>query len=346
MSSAANAVDRAAERLAADRRQLAEAQRAGDQTQIATLESSVANDETSLASAKSSRTQAKQTRDKTLLADSQAIQTQDGQVASAQDTLTSQKAQRDANAQPARQGAVDSAQAQVDSAQVSVDEARTTLAHTTLRAPVDGTVVDIAAVAGQSSSAAGASSSAASSTGSGSSAGDTGSTGTDSATSSSGLVTLAAVDAKQISASVAEADVVKVKSGQQASVQFPASGRTLTGTVTTIAAQSSVTSNVVQYAVTVSLPSAGPSIRLGQTADVTITTSRHDDALYVPTSAVSTADGHATVTRRVNGADSVVEVETGFGCGHGGVLPRLRAPQTRECPASSTRSTRYNLCSY
>ncbi len=107
--------------------------------------------------------------------------------------------------------------------------------------------------------------------------------------------------------------MVKVKSGQSTAVQFPASGRTLSGKVTAIDAESSVTNNVVQYTVTVSLPSADAAIRLGQTADVTITTSRHADTLYVPTSAVTTtADGHAAVTRRANGTDSVVEVQTGL----------------------------------
>ena len=68
-------------------------------------------------------TQAKQTRDKTLLADRQAIQTQQGQVYTAEDALTTQQAQRAANQQPAREGAVDSAQAQIDNAQVAVDKA-------------------------------------------------------------------------------------------------------------------------------------------------------------------------------------------------------------------------------
>jgi HlyD family secretion protein len=94
---------------------------------------------------------------------------------------------------------------------------------------------------------------------------------------------------------------------------FPASTQTLAGKVTAIDAESAVTNNVVQYKVTVSLPTAGPSIRLGQTADVTITTARHANTLYVPTSAVSTtADGRSTVTRRANGTDSVVEVKTGL----------------------------------
>lgn len=315
VSSADSAVGDAEDLLAADQRKLSSAQRAGDQTQISTLQSTVAQDRSSVASAKTSLKQAKQTRDKTLLMDRQAVQTQDGQVDSARDTLTSQKAQRKANAQPPRKGAVDSAQAQVRSAQVSVDSAKTDLANTTLRAPVAGTVVDIAAVVGQSSSSAGASStgSSAGTTGSGTGAAASTGTGTASAGGSSGLVTLATTDAKQVSASVAEADVVKVKAGQSAAVQFPAFGSTLSGKVTSIDSQSTVTDNVVQYKVTVSLPTAGSTIRLGQTADLTITTSRHAGTLYVPTSAVTTtADGHATVTRRANGTDSVVEVQTGL----------------------------------
>ena len=104
-----------------------------------------------ITSAQTALTQAKQNRAKVLLADRHAIATQQGQVASAQDTLDSQQAQRSSNEQPARRGAVESAQAQIDNAQVAVDKAQVAVKQTTLRAPVDGTVADISAVVGQSS---------------------------------------------------------------------------------------------------------------------------------------------------------------------------------------------------
>jgi multidrug efflux pump subunit AcrA (membrane-fusion protein) len=126
------------------------------------------------------------------------------------------------------------------------------------------------------------------------------------------MVTLVNDQAKQITAAVAEADIVKVKAGQKASVTFPASSKTLSGKVTSVARQSTVSNNVVQYDVAVSLPTADSSIRLGQTGNVTITTASHSNVLYVPTSAVTTTGTTSTVTRRQDGTDVTVVVETGL----------------------------------
>jgi multidrug efflux pump subunit AcrA (membrane-fusion protein) len=79
-----------------------------------------------------------------------------------------------------------------------------------------------------------------------------------------------------------------------------------------VAAQSTVSNNVVQYDVAVSLPTADASVRLGQTGNVTITTGSHVDVLYVPTSAITTSGSVSTVTRRVDGVDSIVQVQTGL----------------------------------
>ena len=198
---------------------------------------------------------------------------------------------------------------QIDNAQVAVDEAQDTLDETTLRAPAAGTVADITAVKGQSSGSTSSSSSG--SSGSSSSSSST-SSSTSSSSTTSGLVTLTDLDKKQIKASVAEADVTKVKVGQKVSVVFAATSATLPGTVTAIATQDTVTNNVVTYAVTVTLDGKASSVRIGQSASMTITTGTATDVLVAPSSAITTVGDRSTVTRRVNGVDSPVVVETGL----------------------------------
>ncbi len=325
--SAQSSLDAAEQQLSDDQKALTEAknslaaaQAAGDtaaatraQTTITQLQTSIATDQTTIDSAKSGLTQAQQTRDKTLLGGRQAIKTQQGQVNTAEDALAAQKAQRSANRQPARPGAVASAQAQIDNARIAVDKAERAVRDSTVRAPVDGTVADVTAVVGQSSSTAGGST-ASGASGSGATAGGStaGGGATSSGSSGSGLVTLVDASVQQVTAAVAEADIVKVTAGQAASVSFPASGTTVKGSVLSVATQSTVSDNVVQYDVAVSLPGGSSAIRLGQTADVSITTGSHPDVLYVPTSAITTSGSTSSVTRRVGDTDAVVQVETGL----------------------------------
>jgi multidrug efflux pump subunit AcrA (membrane-fusion protein) len=333
VSDASNALAAAKKQKREDQQDLADAKhamaaakRAGNasevstqQSKINTLQNTLRTDQSSINSAESSLSQAKQTRAKTLLSDRQAIETQAGQVDSAKKTLASEKAQRASNEQGPRKGAVESAQAQIDSAKVSVREAQQTLANTVLRAPVAGTVSKIAAKVGESSGAAAASTTSSSASGAGANSSPSASAGSaaggGSATTGGGsaaLVTLVDLLHKEVVASVAEADVVKVKPGQSSSVLFPASNRTLPGVVTEIDTDSTVVNNVVQYDVTVDLTSAASSIKLGQTASVTITTATHQNVLYVPTSAITVSGDRATVIRRTSGVDSVVEVQPGL----------------------------------
>jgi HlyD family secretion protein len=319
LSAAQSQKRRDADSLTDAKSQLAHDQRAGDtaavtadQSKINTLESTVRNDDSAVNSAEKGVTQATQTQDSTLLKDRQAIDTQVGAVRSAQDTLASQQASAAADQQPARSGAVESAQAQIDSANVTLKEAKQTLADTVLRAPSAGTIGAISAVKGQSSSGSGASSGSTSSS-SGAGGSTSGSTGsTSSSSSGSGLVTLIDLTRKQVLASVAEADTTKLRIGQPVEALFSASGQTARGQVSAIDTESTVTNNVVEYGVTVTLTSDVATVRLGQTAAVTITTATRNNVLSVPTSAVTTVGGRSTVTRRSNNIDTTVVVQTGL----------------------------------
>jgi multidrug efflux pump subunit AcrA (membrane-fusion protein) len=174
----------------------------------------------------------------------------------------------------------------------------------------------ISAVKGESSSGSssgGAAASTSTSTGSGAS-GSTGSTSgsSSSSASSTGLVEIVDTTHLQVTADVAEADIVKVRLGQPATTVFAASNKTVQGRVTAIDTTSTVTNNVVEYGVTITLDASATGLRVGQTATITITTGTRKDALSVPTSALTRAGDRYTVLRRANGADSTVEVQTGL----------------------------------
>ena len=253
-------------------------------------------DATAKANALTTLTNAEHTRDSTLLRDQQSIDTAQGQVASAQASLRSQKASAAVNSQGASSGSVATAKAQVASAQVQVDQAQTALDETVLRAPVAGTVSTLSGVVGQSSSG---------------SAGSSSSTSSASSSSSSGFLTLSSLSELQVTTKVAEADASHVRIGQAATITFSASSTTAQGTVTAIDVSSTVTNNVVEYGVTVTLTDPPKVLKLGQTASVSITTATVENALSVPTTAVTKVGNRATVTVRKDGVDTPTPVTLG-----------------------------------
>ena len=262
-----------------------------------------ATDPTAIAQAQSTLTQAKNTRASTVLRDTQQVQSAQGQVNSATVQLASAKAGAAVDSQPAKDGTVASANAQVASAEVQVATAQTALAQTVLRAPVSGTVSAVNGVVGESSSSTstGASSASASS-----------SSSSSSSSSTSGFIVLSDLSSLQVTTLVAEADATKVKTGQQATITFSATGVTAQGTVTTVDVQDTVSNNVVEYGVTVTLDQADASLRLGQTASVSITTATKSDVLNVPSAAVRTVGDISTVTVRKDGKDTTTVVQIGL----------------------------------
>jgi HlyD family secretion protein len=260
-----------------------------------------ASDSASRASARSALTQAKNTRASTRLKDDQQVQSAAGQVNSAKVALASQRAAAAVDSQGARQGSISSAAAQVASARVQVATAQTTLNQTVLRAPVTGTVASISGVIGESSSGTSNSSSSSSS-----------SSSSTSSTATSGFVVISSLSHLQVTSQVAEADANSVKVGQKATVTFSAANVTANGTVTQLDVEDTVSNNVVEYGVTVSLDDPPASLKLGQTASVSITTGTKTSVLNVPTSAVTTVGTRHSVTVRKNGKDSVVQIQTGL----------------------------------
>jgi multidrug efflux pump subunit AcrA (membrane-fusion protein) len=257
-----------------------------------------AGDPAAKANAKPALTQAQNTRASTLLRDSQQIETARGQLNSAQAALSTTKASNAVDAQPARSGSVKSAEAQVASAEVQVEQAQSTVDQTTLRAPIDGTVVSISGTVGGPSTAGAASSNA--------------STSSTSSSTTSGFLVLSDMSELQVSTYVAEADAGNVEVGQHATVTFPALDVTAAGTVTSIDLASTVNNNVVEYGVTVTLDDPSSDLRLGQTASVNITVGSKADVLYVPSSAITKVGNFSTVVVRKDDGEATTQVGTGL----------------------------------
>lgn len=222
---------------------------------------------------------------------------------------------------------VSSARQQVDSDEDAVVAATTALttandnlASATLKSPATGLVIavngsvgsDVSAGSTSSTSGAGTGS-AASATGTGGAASSSSSTSSSSSSSSSAFVTIADVSRFTVTAAIAEADIADVKIGQKSTITFPAlANATSAATVTAIAPTSTASNSVVTYATTITLTDPPANLRLGQTADVTITTkSSAANALYVPAAAITTANGTSTVKVVKNGKTTSVTVKLG-----------------------------------
>ena len=143
-----------------------------------------------------------------------------------------------------------------------------------------------------------------------------------------------------MTANIAEADAASVKVGQTATITFPATGETATGSVTALSPTSTTSSNVVEYPVTVALAGTPADIHLGATAAVTVTTATAADALSVPSSAISTVStGHTVTVLAADGSQQTVSVEIGL-AGDAGtqVTSGLTEGQQVVLPTSTTTS--------
>ena len=213
-----------------------------------------------------------------------------------------------------------SATGNTTTAQIALQTAETNLADCTVKAPSDGTVTAIGAVVGASAgSGSGATSSAssASSGSGGSGASSGGAAGASSSSSNSGLVTLTDTGHLQVVAGFSESDVANMKVGQAATFTFPAikaaaNAPAVTGTVTAIAATSTTTNGVVTYPVTVSIADPPAAVRLGESADILVTTATAEGALVVPSLAIASTGGRETVTVERNGSEQTVAITTGI----------------------------------
>jgi multidrug efflux pump subunit AcrA (membrane-fusion protein) len=253
-------------------------------------------------------TEAEQARADTLHAGETTIETNKQAVTKAEGDVTAARLTAEANAHPQTPEEIAQAQATVDSAQVDVDTARRGVDETALKAPQAGVVLAVNGEVGESAGGQGSDDSGGSS---GDSGGDSDSA-SDSATSAGdGFVVIANLSELAVTADVPEADAAKLELGQQATISFPGTGTTATGTVTRKDPQSAVSNDVVSYPVRVSLDTAPDGVGVGATANLSVTTGSATDVLKAPTQAITTTGNRSTVTVRRDGVDTTASVRIG-----------------------------------
>jgi HlyD family secretion protein len=268
----------------------------------------------------------------TVVKDNQAIKNAQQQVTNAQLSLQSLKnsnAQKTAAPLPAD---VESNQAAVEQAQVQVTNAQAALDATTLTAPADGTIGAINASVGDTVTAGTTSTSAASSSG-GAGGGGSGSN------ASSGFITLTNLTDLQVVANIDEADAAKVAVNAPATVTLNAlPTKTFAAHVIAVADTSTVSSNVVQYPVTLSLDNSNSTVKPGMTANVTITTAKVDGVLNVESAAVRSAGGTSYVmVLQPDGTQKQVDVVVGLkGDTSTEISGAVKAGELAALPASTT----------
>jgi multidrug efflux pump subunit AcrA (membrane-fusion protein) len=246
----------------------------------------------SVATALSDLSAAARTRATTLLADAQQVRTLIGQAQLAARDLDAAAAAVPSDPSGTQFGPTERAQAGLKQARVEVRKAKADLDDTVLRAPFDGTVLDIAGGVGETPAAAARGSVATSSNPAGNGVVE----GRNAATAS-GFVVLADLTHRAVTARVDEEHIGQVKVGQPAVVTFPATGTVVTGTVSSVALQETVAEHVVYYNVDIDLDDRAATQKLGQTASVVITTGgAQPSGLQVPNAAYSRVGGKTIVS--------------------------------------------------
>jgi macrolide-specific efflux system membrane fusion protein len=211
------------------------------------------------------------------------------------------------------QASLAKAKADKEQADQNVEAAQAAVDATTLKAPIAGTITavngTVGSVTGGSSSGSGGSTGSTGGQGSTSGQGSSSSSSSTSSTSGTGFVDIADLKALQVVAAFAEADAIKVKAGQSATVTLNAApGTTLTASLASVSPVPTTTNGVVSYSATFSLTKLPSNARMGQTANVTVQTAKATNVLYVPSMAITTTGTTSSVTMANGGGSRDVTV--------------------------------------
>lgn len=133
-----------------------------------------------------------------------------------------------------------------------------------------------------------------------------------SSSSSSSAVTISGLNKMSLSMNVSEYDVGKLKAGQSATVTVTALEKDVDATVKSVSstASDSTDGSTAYYSAVLEIPSPVDGMLEGMNATVKVVYQSYEDALLVPTSAVSTQGDSSTVTvQGSDGANKQVSVE-------------------------------------
>jgi RND family efflux transporter MFP subunit len=116
-----------------------------------------------------------------------------------------------------------------------------------------------------------------------------------------------------ISVNVSEIDVTRLKPAMKATITFDSiADKTFTGQVVSVDKIGSTTSGVTNYPVVIRLDTQNEAILSNMSTTANIILEIKENALSVPTSAVTTTDGQSAVRLLKNGREETVVVETGI----------------------------------
>jgi HlyD family secretion protein len=218
-----------------------------------------------------------------------------------------QNAQTTVNNQPAN---VQSAQNSLANAQTAVATAQNNLDNALIKATVSGVVTTISAQVGENVSS----------------------------TSSTGFIVISNTGSMALHGTIGEADVVKLKLNQVATVTVDAVGTAkMTGKVTSLDPVATIASGVPVYGIDVTIDLPNASVRPGMSGTANVIIASSPNTLTVPNLAVKTASGRRYLTLMKDGQpvdsdvtfgisnDTVTEVLTGAQEGDVVVLPQPRA---------------------
>lgn len=194
-----------------------------------------------------------------------------------------------------QQGAIAAAQADLGSKSVSYQQA-----SPTITAPIPGTVSNLGIVPNMTLGTQGSSVSV-------------GTGGSVSSNSNTQTVAVVQNESMPIATfNVSETDISSLKIGEEATVTLDATGnKTFTGKVATVDNIGAVTSGVTNYKVLIAFDTDAPGVLPNMAASAKIITNVKNDVVLVPTAAVQTTGGQATVRIMKNGNPVSVPVEVG-----------------------------------
>lgn len=128
-----------------------------------------------------------------------------------------------------------------------------------------------------------------------------------------GAIVLVDDSAFHVDVNISEADLGKLKLGQEAQIELDAlPGERLLGTLDYIAPTGTTVQNVTTYLTRVGLKAANPTLRVGLSAAVSIITDKRSDVLLVPSGAVRETDGGPQVQVRRGDNTTLVPVKIGL----------------------------------
>ncbi|MDP9321541.1 MAG: biotin/lipoyl-binding protein [Chloroflexota bacterium] len=218
-----------------------------------------------------------------------------------------QSAQTSLNNQPSN---VQSAQNSLNNAETALATAQSNLDNAVIKATVAGVVTTISALPGENVSSA----------------------------STTGFIVIANTGSMALHGTIGEADVVKLKLGQVATITVDAIGTAkMTGKVTSLDPVATIAQGVPVYGVDVTIDLPSQSVKPGMSGTANVIIASSQNALTVPNLAVKTANGRRYLTVMKDGQqvdtdvtfglsnDTVTEVLTGVQEGDVVVLPQPRA---------------------